>query len=539
MAHNVASLFHGHHVGSALHVPWVLLCLVLLVVAFRRLPLSYAAFAAVVLAVSLTSSNLDSFERYALGAFPLVIAASTLTSRRRVEVVVLVVAGSGMVGYAMLAFVGVVVPCRAGQGLAWGRAPTHGRHRQWPPWWRGPGRPGFPGPVEPATVLPLRGVTAVSWFSRTGGTPGHRCAGHQRTVARTPGGGWPSTARPRRTEIRRDGTPWTPPPHHQNREDSDAVPNPEPNHMSASWPGSEPASGADPDGTNAGSAGTNAGSAGADAGSAGTPAPVVIIGGGPAGLTAARQLAEAGDPVVVVEEDTVVGGISRTVERDGWRFDIGGHRFFTKVGPVEEFWHEILPDEDFLLRPRMSRIFYGGKFYDYPIKLGNALSNLGHGRGLPVRAVLPVGAGAPAQGPDHPRGLHRLQLRLASVPALLQDLQREGVGRVGLGDLGRLGGPADQGHVPVERGVGADPVLVGRQAAGPVQAGHQPHRGVPVPEVRPRHDVGALRRTGRGPGRDASGWRRRRPAVHVEDGAAVAVTVDHGGAAERMRRLRR
>ena len=105
--------------------------------------------------------------------------------------------------------------------------------------------------------------------------------------------------------------------------------------------------------------------------------PVVVIGGGPAGLTAAYRLAQAGDPVVVVERDRVLGGISRTVERDGWRFDIGGHRFFTKVTPVEEFWHEILSDEDFLLRPRMSRIFYGGKFYDYPIKLGNALGNLG------------------------------------------------------------------------------------------------------------------------------------------------------------------
>jgi protoporphyrinogen oxidase len=106
-------------------------------------------------------------------------------------------------------------------------------------------------------------------------------------------------------------------------------------------------------------------------------APVVVIGAGPAGLTAAYQLAEAGDPVIVVEEDSVVGGISRTVERDGWRFDIGGHRFFTKVKPVEEFWHKVLAPDDFLLRPRMSRIFYDGKFYDYPIKLGNALSNLG------------------------------------------------------------------------------------------------------------------------------------------------------------------
>ena len=107
------------------------------------------------------------------------------------------------------------------------------------------------------------------------------------------------------------------------------------------------------------------------------PLPVLVIGGGPAGLTAAYRLAETGEPVVVVEADSVVGGISRTVERDGWRFDIGGHRFFTKVNAVDAFWHEVLPPEDFLVRPRMSRIFYQGKFYDYPIRLGNALSNLG------------------------------------------------------------------------------------------------------------------------------------------------------------------
>ena len=71
--------------------------------------------------------------------------------------------------------------------------------------------------------------------------------------------------------------------------------------------------------------------------------PVLVIGAGPAGLTAAYELVGQGDPVVVVEQDSVVGGISRTVERDGWRFDIGGHRFFTKVKPVEEFWHTILP----------------------------------------------------------------------------------------------------------------------------------------------------------------------------------------------------
>src|ERR687889_838905 len=110
---------------------------------------------------------------------------------------------------------------------------------------------------------------------------------------------------------------------------------------------------------------------------AGTP-KVVIIGAGPAGLTAAYMLVTRyGITSTILESDDVVGGISRTVERDGWRFDIGGHRFFTKVKPVEELWHEILPDEDFLLRPRMSRIYYEGKFYDYPLKAMNALRNLG------------------------------------------------------------------------------------------------------------------------------------------------------------------
>ncbi|MGH8998154.1 MAG: NAD(P)/FAD-dependent oxidoreductase [Acidimicrobiia bacterium] len=104
---------------------------------------------------------------------------------------------------------------------------------------------------------------------------------------------------------------------------------------------------------------------------------VVVIGAGPAGLTAAYHLGRCGETCTVLEADDTVGGISRTVEREGWRFDIGGHRFFTKVGAVEELWHEILGDEDFLLRPRMSRIFYQGKFFDYPLSARNALGNLG------------------------------------------------------------------------------------------------------------------------------------------------------------------
>jgi protoporphyrinogen oxidase len=104
---------------------------------------------------------------------------------------------------------------------------------------------------------------------------------------------------------------------------------------------------------------------------------VVVIGAGPAGLTAAYQLVKRGVRPTVLEADSVVGGISRTVERDGWRFDIGGHRFFTKVEGVDELWHEILPADDFLIRPRMSRIYYDKKFFDYPLKASNALKNLG------------------------------------------------------------------------------------------------------------------------------------------------------------------
>jgi len=109
-----------------------------------------------------------------------------------------------------------------------------------------------------------------------------------------------------------------------------------------------------------------------------SPSPdVVIIGAGPAGLTAAYQLTKKGTVATILEADTVVGGISRTAERDGWRFDIGGHRFFTKVKPVEDLWMEILGEDDFLLRPRMSRIYYNNKFFDYPLKAMNALQGLG------------------------------------------------------------------------------------------------------------------------------------------------------------------
>lgn len=104
---------------------------------------------------------------------------------------------------------------------------------------------------------------------------------------------------------------------------------------------------------------------------------IIIVGAGPAGLTAAWEAEKFGYKTLILESTSQVGGISRTVERDGWRFDIGGHRFFTKVDLVNKIWDEILDRDDFLLRPRMSRIYYKKKFFDYPLKPLNALSNLG------------------------------------------------------------------------------------------------------------------------------------------------------------------
>ena len=103
----------------------------------------------------------------------------------------------------------------------------------------------------------------------------------------------------------------------------------------------------------------------------------VIVGAGPAGLTAAYELSKQGAPVVVLEGDArYVGGISRTVEYKGFHFDIGGHRFFSKSREVEDLWTEIA-GPDMLDRPRSSRIYYRGQFYTYPLKPFEALSKLG------------------------------------------------------------------------------------------------------------------------------------------------------------------
>ncbi|MBV8051777.1 MAG: NAD(P)/FAD-dependent oxidoreductase [Acidobacteriaceae bacterium] len=103
---------------------------------------------------------------------------------------------------------------------------------------------------------------------------------------------------------------------------------------------------------------------------------VVVIGGGPAGLTAAYELAKHRKAAVVLEADNIVGGIARTVNYKGFLFDIGGHRFFSKWDEVNEIWREILGDK-FLLRQRLSRIFYRKRFFFYPIEPLNVLLGMG------------------------------------------------------------------------------------------------------------------------------------------------------------------
>ena len=103
---------------------------------------------------------------------------------------------------------------------------------------------------------------------------------------------------------------------------------------------------------------------------------MLILGGGPAGLTAGYLLGKQGYRPIVLEAEDQVGGLAKTVERDGYRFDLGGHRFFTKAPEVNALWDEIMGDE-FLLRPRMSRIYWNNRYLDYPLRGPDVIKKLG------------------------------------------------------------------------------------------------------------------------------------------------------------------
>ena len=107
-----------------------------------------------------------------------------------------------------------------------------------------------------------------------------------------------------------------------------------------------------------------------------TSQTTLVLGGGPAGLTAGYLLGQANRSALVFEADDQVGGIAKTVERDGYRFDLGGHRFFTKSIEVDTLWHEVLGDE-FLRRPRMSRIYWNNRYLDYPLRGPDVIRKLG------------------------------------------------------------------------------------------------------------------------------------------------------------------
>ena len=194
-----------------------------------------------------------------------------------------------------------------------------------------------------------------------------------------------------------------------------------------------------------------------------------------------------------------------------------------------------------MLRPRMSRIFYKGKFYDYPLKAMNALRNLGLWEAVLCGFSYLWARIRPPKDESNYENWLVDPLRLAPLPHLLQDLHREGVGRAGRRHAGRLGGPAGQEPRPAQGGPQRHP------AQAQPDGDHHPHRGVPVPQVRPRDDVGGLRGEGagrRGDGGDgaAADRHQRRPAgravvghLHARTGrehtrAGLARDLDHADA---------
>ena len=225
---------------------------------------------------------------------------------------------------------------------------------------------------------------------------------------------------------------------------------------------------------------------------------VAVLGGGPAGLTAALVLARRGVPGCVLEADQQVGGIAKTVERSGFRFDLGGHRFFTKARPRTaplgaDARRRVprpaaaLPD---LLSRRVLRVPVAGRGRRAPARPRRDAS---------LRRLVRRGAAPPRRAARHVRGLGHGALRPPPLQRVLPRVHGEGVGHPRQRDPVGVGGAADPQPLLLDR--------VDVRARAEAEARHEPHRGVPLPAPRPRPDVGGDRGRSRaggdpGPARD-------------------------------------
>ncbi len=225
--------------------------------------------------------------------------------------------------------------------------------------------------------------------------------------------------------------------------------------------------------------------------------PVVIVGAGPAGLTAAYELGARGVPTLTLEQDRQVGGLARTVEYKGFRFDIGGHRFFTKVPVIAELWRAML-GSDLLSRPRLSRIYYRSRFFDYPLKPVNTLRNLGVFTSVGVLLSYLRVVHFPNQAGSQLRRLGLQPLRTEALSHLLQDLHREGVGHPVRHHRRSVGRAAHQGPLAQDRRDRDVAATAGQVERSDDQ---DADRRIRVSATRSRHDVGGVSRESGGVGR--------------------------------------